>query len=348
MLVSSRSPASSIARACSSSALTAAWARSRSSAARLAPSSWRSSSCARCSVCSRRWSNRCARCSMSRARRKAADLALRLLDSLRVSASELLEIRDLPVSSFELASAGLDLRALREQLAPRGRTGRVAEACPAAVASSRELGLLGECLARAPSSASSCSARCRDCAAAVRSCSRSPRACATAIALGLGALARRFDFGRQLDDPLLALAEHRAHPFRRGQGLASGALRGLELGARRRKLGLRRHAGGVCLVERLVERSDLARQRLDSRLNLERLLRRGVVIGVVRGRELGLELATLRSRSASCARRFSMSACASAEGSAGLPAASIRRSASPCRRLAFARRAASRSARRAR
>jgi hypothetical protein len=70
----------------------------------------------------------------------------------------------------------------------------------------------------------------------------------------------------------------------------------------------------VRLVERLVERSDLARQRLDPRLNLERLLGRGVVIRVVRGGELGLELVTLRSRSASSARRFSISACTSADG----------------------------------
>jgi hypothetical protein len=47
------------------------------------------------------------------------------------------------------------------------------------------------------------------------------------FALGSGALARGFDFSGQLDDPLLALAEHRAHAFRRCPGLASGALRGL-------------------------------------------------------------------------------------------------------------------------
>ncbi len=117
--------------------------------------------------------------------------------------------------------------------------------------------------------------------------------CRDRVALGRGALTRGFHFGRQLDDPLLALAEHRARPFRRGQRLASGALRGLELGARRRKLRSCGGPSGVRLVQRLVERRDLARQRLDSSLDLERLLGRGVVFGLASGRELGLELVDL-------------------------------------------------------
>ena len=224
--------------------------------------------------------------------RKAADLAFRPLDLAPEFRDRLLELRDLLVSRFELTAARLDLRALREQprLEVRERTLGGVTRCGGLVG---ESGLLGECL--------TCSLelgvellgalprlRCRgaellEVAARLRH----------GVAFGGGALARGFDLRRQLDDPLLALAEHRAHPFRRGEGLASGALRGLELGARSRELGLRRRAGGVCLVERLVERSDLARQCLDSRLNLERLLGRGVVIGVVRGGELGLELIDL-------------------------------------------------------
>ena len=45
------------------------------------------------------------------------------------------------------------------------------------------------------------------------------------VALGGGALARGFDLRRQLDDPLLALAEHRAHPFRPARASRADAAR---------------------------------------------------------------------------------------------------------------------------
>jgi hypothetical protein len=137
--------------------------------------------------------------------RKAADFAFGPFDLTSSFRERVLEIRDPPVSAFELAFACFDVRTQREHLgfsvgegALRGMT------CRGGLA--REFRLLCERLARAVelfvellgalprlrgggTQLLEVAARFRD-----------------RVAIGVRALARRFDLGGQLDDPLLALA----------------------------------------------------------------------------------------------------------------------------------------------
>ena len=94
------------------------------------------------------------------------------------------------------------------------------------------------------------------------------------------------DLGRELDDPMLALLDHRARAFRGRLRLARRALRVLELGLRRREIGLHGRAPCMRLAQGLVERRDLARKRLHPRLDLEglRLARRPERFGGRRAR----------------------------------------------------------------